>query len=236
MAGFVVGMGLSSVPGVGAIRMTAATAKLTVSGVHAWTNKHPEGKVAKIVDGMSEKINDIFGDRIASFRESHPKIAEGVSDVRDRIVNVLNNDKFNIFVNGMSLGYVAGNLVELASGKTIGEHLFSGDKVSTTAVASGAASGVGSAATDISLEPGQVFDISGISEGLSSSTAENAVSLLTERGKEAVVDKFVTLPNGEVMVHFKQINGAGYAWFKESVVKDYLAKAVEVGANVGKTL
>ena len=185
------------------------------------------------------------------------------------------NKYVNCFINGVSAGYITGNIIEMLTGQSIAEHVKDAFSKEETVIVNGTNPNLnqpntntnvvkptpkpespGSGGTnsgvvennpnsgtpspigptdfdvsDITLNPGEVYDISGISQGLVASTAQDSVNLITSAGREAVVDKFVTLPNGEVMVHFKQINGAGYAWFKESVVKEYLAKAADTVAK-----
>ena len=231
-SGFVTGMVLSSVPGVGTIRMVASTAKLAASGINAWTKKHPEGKVANVVKVTKDKFDDIFGTKIDEFKNNHPNISKGVAKAR----NVIKSDKFNYFVNGVAAGYVTGNIIEMVTGKTVLEHFKPNPEPIPDDVAVNIETPVVDNNYEVSLNPGDVYDISGITEGLTSSDAKNSVSLITKYGKEAVVDKFKTLPNGEVMVHFKDISGDGYAWFKEADIKKYLTKVAEAAAKTGKTL
>lgn len=267
-AGVVVGLGLSSVPGVGTIRMVASGTKLAISGINVWTKKHPEGKIAKLINETKESIKD-----------NYPNIANKIASIKNKLRNVLSNEKINCFVNGVAAGYMAGNILEMVTGQTIGEHLgnlFSNgenaelatgvisdsvtnkvpnntpNKVPTNSkpvnisdnipnsvpdsVPNTIVENVMESVSNITLEPGNVYDISGLTEGLISSDSNDLIGLITSAGKEAVVDQFMTLPNGEVMVHFKQINGAGYAWFKESVVKEYLAKVSEVAVKSGRSM
>ena len=51
-------------------------------------------------------------------------------------------------------------------------------------------------------------------------------------GKAVEVDKF-NIVNGEKWVHFKQLNGKGYAWFKLEDVEKVLETAAKTS---GKTL
>ena len=79
------------------------------------------------------------------------------------------------------------------------------------------------------IKSGAILDISGIKEGFVSSVSNSPVSLITEVGKNVEVDRIISA-NGIDMVHFKQLNGKGYAWFKLSDVQQYLEK-VEAVAN-----
>ena len=80
---------------------------------------------------------------------------------------------------------------------------------------------------------GAVYDLSALAEGLVSSDATSSVDLMQSLGKEVVFDKAVQLPDGKIMWHFKQLNGAGYAWFNSTDVQELMSKASEV---VSKTM
>ena len=293
-AGVVTGLALSSVPGVGTIRMGISGAKLVSSGISAWTRKHPDGKVAKIVDTTKEKL--LNNKVVNEFNEKHPNIVSKVKLARDKIKKIASNEKVNCFVNGVAAGYMVGNIIEMVTGETVGEHvskLFKGgdeadfttnivDSTTTQTAppteptidevpsvdnppvetppvetppvempsvetppvetpsidtppviddvvvpGTDVVPDIMDSVSEITLNTGDVIDISGITKGLVSSDSTNFVNLMTSAGREAVVDKFVTLPTGEVMVHFKQINGMGYAWFNLEDVQEYLAKAVD---------
>lgn len=68
-----------------------------------------------------------------------------------------------------------------------------------------------------------------------SSDSQDYVNILGQYSKDAVVDKFKTLPSGEVMVHFTS-GGDGLAWYKLSDIQEYLANGAEVVENVSKGL
>lgn len=80
---------------------------------------------------------------------------------------------------------------------------------------------------------GEVYDLSSLAEGLTSSDATSSVDLYQSLGKEVVFDKAVQLPDGKIMWHFKQLNGAGYAWFDSADVQELMSKTSDV---VTKTL
>ena len=91
--------------------------------------------------------------------------------------------------------------------------------------------------TDINVTPGQNYDLSGLSQGLVSADSQDYVNILGQYSKDAIVDKFHTLPNGEVMVHFKSaLDGQGLAWYKLADIKEYLAQGTEVVENVSRNL
>ena len=232
VAGFGVGLAMSSVPGVGQIRMTLATAKLLQSGVNKglkiWTKKYPEGKITKITAALHDKSHN--------FGEKHPRIASSYNMIN----KFVGNNKVQWFVNGVSAGYITGNVIELVTGKTVGQHFnsfFAPDseipQASVPVTPSAPEAIKQSVPSDLSV--GQTYDLSGLSQGLVSSNSEDFVNLVSSAGKEAVVDQFKTLPNGEVMVHFTS-GGEGYAWFKLSDVKEYLAKGSEVIETASKSL
>ena len=235
--GFVVGVGLSCEPGIGQVRMMISSAKLIQAGVNkgvkVWSKKHPEGKIAKISSKLSDKAQ--------KFGENHPRIASAYNKTK----KFIGNDKVQWFINGVAAGYVAGNIYEKLTGQTVSEALFSNnDTKDVTNVAnvptqpntpSNTPDVPSNTPADINLTPGQSYDLSGLSQGLVSSDSHDYVNLLTEYGKDAVVDKFHTLPNGEIMVHFSS-GGEGYAWLPLDEVKEYLAKGAEVVENVSRSL
>lgn len=71
-----------------------------------------------------------------------------------------------------------------------------------------------------SFESGTVMDISGLEYGYAG-PGQSAVHLLNNRGVNAVFDK-TNVINGQTWVHFKQANGAGYAWFPKEQVEEML--------------
>ena len=237
LAGFGVGLALSSTPGVGQIRMTIATAKLIQSGVKVWTKKYPEGKISKISSKLSDKTQ--------RFGEKHPRIASAYKKAK----KIMEKDKVQWFVNGVAAGYITGNIIEMTTGKTVGEHLFSSDDTKDVAsVAKGTTQTTppdtsatpdvpSNTPTDINVTPGQNYDLSGLSQGLVSADSQDYVNILGQYSKDAIVDKFHTLPNGEVMVHFKSaLDGQGLAWYKLADIKEYLAQGAEVVENVSRNL
>lgn len=284
-SGVVAGLALSSVPGVGTIRMVVAGTKLAHSGINMLTKKHPEGKVAKIVSTVKDKTNNVydkfdnkFGDKIVSYKEKHPKVVAFAKLSRDRLKRLLASDKFNCFVNGVAAGYLAGNIIEGLTGETVGQHLgnmFDGDKtnvvvnavntvetgptevintevvptetlppvetvpeviaptveetISATDVVTETVTQVENVASNITLEPGATYDLSGLARGYVSYDAPNSVSLITEAADDVVFDRIV----GD-RVHFIQSNGQGMAWYDLKEVQEYLAKASEMVSNASK--
>ncbi len=71
-----------------------------------------------------------------------------------------------------------------------------------------------------SFESGTVMDISSLEYGYAG-PGQSAVHLLNNRGVNAVFDK-TNVINGQTWVHFKQANGAGYAWFPKEQVEEML--------------
>ena len=268
IGGFGTGLVLSSVPGVGTIRMIAATTKLTASAINLWTKKFPEGKVTKLINTTQTKL----GEKISSFQEKCPKIASTAKIVKNKIKQVLENKNVNLFINGLSAGYVVGNAIELFTGKTVIEHFsnaFDNDSATvvnkTTEWNSGNTEptipeesgnvevtipdepgnidvttpsieevvpeieSIDIPSPEITLKPGVTYDLSGISEGFVSSTAEQPVGLMTSVADDLTFDRIV---NGRA--HFIQANGQGMAWYDLEEVKDYLSKTMEISSKVGR--
>ncbi len=239
--GFATGLTLSCVPGVGTIRMAMATAKLGVSAVNFVSEKLGHGKIINI----SQKIEQL---KNSKFAKKHPKIAAGV----DKAYEVLTSKEFNLFVNGVSAGYITGNVIEMVTGKTVLENIKSAVKPNETPgpdAFSGADGDNGALAENtngttpdpkppvtptetpeipIDLTPvqGQTYDLSEIAKGYVASGNKDAVNLITSAGKDAVFDRAVTAGDGQIWYHFKQANGLGYAWFPKDVVEEVIEKSI----------
>lgn len=239
--GFATGLALSCVPGVGTIRMAMATAKLGVSAVNFVSEKLGHGKIINI----SQKIEQL---KNSKFAKKHPKIAAGV----DKAYEVLTSKEFNLFVNGVSAGYITGNVIEMVTGKTVLENIKSAVQPNETPgpdAFSGADGDNGALAENtngttpdpkppvtptetpeipIDLTPvqGQTYDLSEIAKGYVASGNKDAVNLITSAGKDAVFDRAVTAGDGQIWYHFKQANGLGYAWFPKDVVEEVIEKSI----------
>ena len=239
--GFATGLALSCVPGIGTIRMAMATAKLGISAVNFVSEKLGHGKIINI----SQKIEQL---KNSKFANKHPKIAAGV----DKAYEVLTSKEFNLFVNGVSAGYITGNVIEMVTGKTVLENIKSAVKPNETPgpdAFSGADGDNGALAENtngttpdpkppvtptetpeipIDLTPvqGQTYDLSEIAKGYVASGNKDAVNLITSAGKDAVFDRAVTAGDGQIWYHFKQANGLGYAWFPKDVVEEVIEKSI----------
>lgn len=109
--GFVAGVGMSCVPGVGAIRMGLAGTKIVTSIINAWADRHPNGKISKVMNHIDEKF---------------PKISKAINTIK----NKMRNNSINVLVNGISVGYIVGNVFELLTGQTVIESIT--EKLSNT--------------------------------------------------------------------------------------------------------
>lgn len=230
--GFATGLALSCVPGIGTIRMAMATAKLGVSAVNFVSEKLGHGKIINI----SQKIEQL---KNSKFAKKHPKIAAGV----DKAYEVLTSKKFNLFVNGVSAGYITGNVIEMVTGKTVLENIKSTLKPEETVIdtpsqnfnQSGSSEPSAPETTpqvpadipvDLTPVQGQTYDLSEIAKGYVASGNKDAVNLITSAGKDAVFDRAVTAGDGQIWYHFKQANGLGYAWFPKDVVEEVIEKSI----------
>lgn len=230
--GFATGLALSCVPGVGTIRMAMATAKLGVSAVNFVSEKLGHGKIINI----SQKIEQL---KNSKFANKHPKIAAGV----DKAYEVLTSKEFNLFVNGVSAGYITGNVIEMVTGKTVLENIKSTLKPEETVIdtpsqnfnQSGSSEPSAPETTpqvpadipvDLTPVQGQTYDLSEIAKGYVASGNKDAVNLITSAGKDAVFDRAVTAGDGQIWYHFKQANGLGYAWFPKDVVEEVIEKSI----------
>lgn len=212
--GFAGGVALSCTPGVGAIRMTLAGLKLAGQLISIWTNKHPNGKIDTVITNAKSKLSNKF-----------PRIANGIKVINDK----LNSSPLNTFINGVSAGYLVGNIFEMVTGETIFEAINPGEKVvaQTPAIDTPEPSAPQDTTTVIPdttpvtehvLTHGDTLDLSSIQQGYAASGSSNPVDLITSVGKDAIFDRAVTTPSGEIWYHFKQSNGLGYAWFPKSVI------------------
>jgi len=248
--GFILGFGLSSVSGIGKIRMGISVAKLGISAVNIWTNKFPEGIISKIknnVIGISTNISD-------NLTIKYPKLKEKADEAREFLKKPIATNTLkatNYFLNGMALGYTVGNLFEL--GKNIIENIQDSIEFGETpmvedipeietppAIENTPEIEVPPVIEDIPIieeipvvpdpiipEVGEVFDLSSITEGFTRADSTLPVDIMESLGKEVAFDKAVELPDGRVMWHFKRLNGAGYAWFDSEVVQEVLKKSQE---------
>ena len=107
---------------------------------------------------------------------------------------------------------------------SVTETVTTAPKVTTTPTATVTTTPVASttpSAPDIpTFKTGNVMDISGLEYGYAG-PGQPAVHLLNNRGVNAVFDK-TNVINGQTWVHFKQANGAGYAWFPKEEVEEML--------------
>lgn len=245
--GFVSGLGLSCVPGVGKVRMVLSGAKLANNTIMVWSNEHPDGKVAKVYNAAKSIVPE--------------KIRIGLS----RIDKKLKTYPANAFLNGVAAGYMVGNAIELITGKTILGHInsvgapaeatlspdtgntqlqdnsgqmssqpsTSVDTGSTTSISpsNGSENVSGSVGTggtniveqvassvkDIDLNS-TFFDLSNV-KGLVSSDSENLLSIMKSVACKVKFDRAV-LVNGEIRVHFVDTNGVGVAWYRISDIVD----------------
>lgn len=242
-AGLATGLVLSSVPGVGTIRMGLATAKLAINaidkGISLYNEKHQDKEPIRTI---SQVIDE---ELIAKLPK---KIQSGLKKIEEK----LKQKEVNLFLNGVSAGYIAGNVVEMVTGKTVFQNVT--DKLNTpkTNIAESKAPSLASSNTpstpstepikvpevDIptdavtSLNVGEVYDLSSIPQGYVYSGSNDAVNLLTKAGKAVTLDKKVTV-NGKVWCSFLQPDGKGYAWIPEDVVKS-LGKVAEVEKGISR--
>ena len=97
-AGFATGFGLSTVPGVGTIRMVAAASKMSIALINTITDKRPNWKISKAINAKKE-----------NFKEKHPKIYGGIHKIKEKA----KSSPINTAVNGLATGYIVGNIWEL---------------------------------------------------------------------------------------------------------------------------
>lgn len=108
--GLATGLVLSSVPGVGTIRMGLATAKLAINaidkGISLYNEKHQDKKPIK-------SISQVIDEKLIAKLPN--KIQGGLKKIEEK----LKQKNVNLFLNGVSAGYIAGNVIEMVTGKTV---------------------------------------------------------------------------------------------------------------------
>ena len=207
--GLAAGLVLSSVPGVGKIRMGFAAVKITSSVLAKYAESHQGGMIDKAIT----KIKEFSTDQ----KEKHPKIAKAI----DKIKGTLKNPYVKWGLNGLAIGYMAGNFYEMITKNTIVEGFKNGlssDASNTTVTAS---SNIGQTSADdwikeqgrkagevamkntstgretIDLVSGGNYDLSGLNEiwhdtGL---TLKDKIKTVHDLYKDVVVN-VVSSPNG----------------------------------------
>ena len=269
-AGIATGLVLSSVPGVGTVRMIVAGAKLAGNvidkGINIYNSKHKDKEPIRT-------ISQVIDDKIKNSKILPDKIKNGL----DSIGKILCSKNVNLFVNGVSVGYIAGNVIEVVTGKTVIQNIsdkFNNSKnlelASSTQVVSeqaasstsgkvpngekAAANGSGSsAAADAaslttneiidSLQVGDVYDLSNITEGYTYAGSKEAVRLLTPAGRSCPIQQIMTDDKGTKWISFLQ-NATDeygkplkYAWIKADTVAQkgvLLKSAEEIGKGLGR--
>ena len=262
-AGFASGLAMSCVPGVGTIRMGISAAKLAGSAINLWTKKHPNGKIAKVKNNINDKLNDKFPRIMENANKMRAKLKQtplncfvnGVAAgyITGNIIEKLTGQTvFENIKNMFETEEVPGPILSPE------EPIITPEPTPDVEVEVPEQTPIvndPSINETIKPEPlpgiedfppinediieafipkeGQVYDLSALAEGLVSSDATKSVGLMRSLGKEVVFDKAVQLPDGKIMWHFKQLNGAGYAWFNSTDVQEIMTKASDV---VSKTM
>ena len=285
VSGFALGICLSSVTGVGQIRMAISVAKLSahtvkkgINKLDIWSKNNPSDKIQAIrntvisagktlndkVDRVKEGVSNTRPVNFAKEKISkHPEIKKFGDNFRNFLKEQQPN--INCFLNGVSIGYITGNTIEMLTGKTFFEHVKDAvepksnvayetmsdhkipeldDKTNSVIEETTPPEPVVEDTTifedttiieDIPIitepiipNPGDVFDLSSLTEGYTSADSIFPVDVMESLAKEVTFDKAVELPNGKVMWHFKRLNGAGYAWFDSEVIKELITKTESI--------
>ncbi len=239
--GFVTGIGLNvalkSHPVLGAVA-TVYTLGRTVYNA------------SKLTCSISTKINKGNEPKIISKIKSI--IPVKVQNIAKTVFEKPSNPYFRCFVNGLSLGYTTANIYQRFATPqpdttvtvvdddklttptptpdttvTPTPVVTEAPKVSTpdpvVATTSVPSTPVVPDVSNVtpSFNTGDVMDISNLEYGYAG-PGQHAVHLLNNRGVNAVFDK-TNVINGQTWVHFKQANGAGYAWFPKEEVEEMFA-------------
>lgn len=235
VAGFATGLGVSCVPGVGTIGMIISTTKLTLNITNTTLNffskNQPEGLCAKITKLRDDKIKNLND----KFNYSCPKISETVNFMREK----LKSSPVNCFINGVAVGYITGNVIELITGKTAFEHINSLNQNSSNIAADNINTGkIETIVEEVPSVPNsspisnatEIYDLSSIPRGFGSSYSDSPVNLITKAGKNVTFDK-ANWVNGEEWWHFLKADGDGYAWFKADDVRKLVENTTKISGK-----
>lgn len=200
-SGFATGMVLSCVPGVSQVRMLAAGLKLAGNaidkGINIYNSKHPDKKPIRTISQVLD----------AGITKLPPKIQKGLNFIKEK----LSNKNVNLFINGVSAGYITGNVVELVTGKTVLQNI--GDKFkSANAAPESIASSSGTAS-------------SGTGNGVSSSNSSGAASSSTQPATPKVPE--LDIPTDAVT----SLN-IGEAYDLSNIPQGYIASGSEKAVNL----
>ena len=230
--GFTIGLGLSLViqPGTAGLvisvgRLAYAVSKKTLT-VYTEKHKGEDTKIMEVINTVQEKATT-FKD---NFKEKHPKISSGIG----KINNFLKKPETQIFINGMAAGYTVGKIGQMIDGlvnKPAAPELTSDNSIVHNPDPGPTPDPGVPEFEPVELQTGGVYDLSGIDYGYEASGGLGGTTLATDRGANAVFDRFVTDENGVKWAHFFQKNGAGYAWFKAEDVEKVLNAAAKTGGG-----
>lgn len=221
--GLVTGLGLSCVPGVAPIMMHFALAKtvgnVVTKGINLWANKHPGGKVDNFINGRGGKISQF------------------VKKCRDKLSGE-GAKRANWFFNGVSIGYMAGNMIESLTDKTIAEHLFgSGDKTTVSVPGTGGDTLL-EGVSEIALEDGVEYNLSGFKDVYYGPGYESPAAGLMDAtaGSKVVLDTRASTMGVEGWRHLRFVKPDGtlgdYGWVKTGEVVEWLNNAVSTTTKV----
>ena len=230
--GFAVGLGLSFViqPGTAGLVISVGRLAYAVSkkALTVYTEKHKgeDTKIMEVINTVQEKATT-FKD---NFKEKHPKISSGIG----KINNFLKKPETQLFINGMAAGYTVGKIGQMINGlvnKPTAPELTNDNSIAHNTDPGPTPDPVVPDFEPVELQTGGVYDLSSIDYGYRGSGGVGGTTLATDRGANAVFDRFVTDENGVKWAHFFQKNGAGYAWFKAEDVENVLNAAAKAGGG-----
>lgn len=256
-AGFATGLAASCVPGVGTIKMGIAATKLTVTAVNFVSDKFPKGKIATVRNNISEKLESKYPSLVEGARKMREKLKQtplnyflngmAAGYLTGNVIEALTGETVFENVKDMFNSEPNSDVVVMPDIPTEEPILPEQTPVVNDDLVTPQPTPTPTPLPEVEDIPlvneevleafipkqGEVYDLSALAHGLVSSTSNDTVDLIQSLGKEVVFDKAIQLPDGKIMWHFKQLNGAGYAWFNSIDVQELMSKASEV---VSKTL
>lgn len=212
--GFAAGVGISAV--AGAVPVLGATITIYAGARMVY-------QTGKLICNIATKINK--GQEPKVITKIKEKVPEKIQKAAKILFDKPKNPYMKWFVNGASLGYLTDQVFDI-SGK-IGNAI-SGPAGSNTVTPTPTQTGnatpvdpIGDTMSMTDVYSGKSIDLSSLEYGYSNSYADTPVHLMQELGKGAVYDKS-NVVDGVEWLHFKSLDGDGYAWFPKDKIEALL--------------
>ncbi|MDO5569781.1 MAG: hypothetical protein Q4G04_06775, partial [bacterium] len=170
------------------------------------------------------KANPNIKTKITQVKEKNPKIAKVAKVIFDKP----KNPYAKWFVNGASLGYLVGNMLNV---KDMLESPQGRETSVTPSSGQAQENPITTPVPEISDMPevGQTYDLSEVVNGYISSDSTEPLHMLHQIGEDRAIITASKVVDGRQMVHFATPDGDGYAWFPwdeiKNIIKEVATKA-----------